>query len=217
MAPKKPNTTLCHSNKYNYNMVVIPIFFIHLVCLSFTAATNFDNFNGGFNAHLIRRDSPNSPLYNHKRNKVFWRLMSLETPQSALKQDLDGAEFLMKFSIGTPPFDVYAIADTGSSITWTQCQPVKNWSKTKNDIFDPRKSWTYRNITCQESECGLVDNSPNKNCENNPQAACMFSITYENDSYSEGEMTKEVIILKSTSSLKISFLGAHKTNQTTLG
>ncbi|XP_027916007.1 probable aspartic protease At2g35615 [Vigna unguiculata] len=35
----------------------------------------------------------------------------------------NGATYYMKYSIGTPPFEVVGYADTGSDLIWTQCQP----------------------------------------------------------------------------------------------
>ncbi|XP_062006350.1 aspartic proteinase CDR1-like [Rosa rugosa] len=200
MAPTNPSSAFCHLRKYYYSLVVITIFSIHLVCFFYTAAADINNYNGGFSAHLIRRNSLNSLLYNHKRNKSFRRLMGPETPQSTLATDPDGSEHLMKLSIGTPPFDIYVIADTGSTLLWTQCQPCKSCFKTKHAIFDPKESSTYRNITCSQSECRLVDEfSPRNYCKRNPQAACMYDSTYADESYSKGTVAKEVITLKSTS------------------
>ncbi|KAE9594006.1 putative nepenthesin [Lupinus albus] len=50
----------------------------------------------------------------------------------------------MKFSIGTPKFDVMAEADTGSDLIWMQCQPCKKCYKQTEPVFDPSKSKTYK-------------------------------------------------------------------------
>ncbi|KAM5549551.1 aspartic proteinase CDR1 [Rosa sericea] len=200
MAPLKPNNTFCHLGKYYYSMVVITIFSLHLVCFSFTAAANINNYNGEFSAHLIGKNSSNSPLYNHKNHKNFRRLAGPEMLQSTVATDPDGGGHLMKLSIGTPPFDIYVIVDTGSTLLWIQCQPCKSCFKTKQAIFDPEKSSTYGNITCSESECRLVDeDSPQNYCKDNPQATCMYHYRYVDKSYSTGEVAKEAITLKSTS------------------
>ncbi|KAK4422865.1 putative membrane protein [Sesamum alatum] len=34
-------------------------------------------------------------------------------------------DFLMKLSVGTPPFEIMGILDTGSVLTWTQCAPCE--------------------------------------------------------------------------------------------
>ncbi|KAK9950294.1 hypothetical protein M0R45_005792 [Rubus argutus] len=198
MAATNPNSTFCHLHKHFYTVVVATIFFLHLVCFSITEAVNINS--NGFSAHLIRKNSPNSPLYNHKNNRVFRRLMGPDTAQSALETDRDSGEHLMKFSIGTPPFDIYAIADTGSTLLWTQCQPCKSCFKMKHAVFDPKKSSTYRNITCFASECRLVDEyAPPNYCGKLPQNNCIYGYQYMDSSYSLGVLAKEVVTLTSTS------------------
>ncbi|PQQ05632.1 hypothetical protein Pyn_23683 [Prunus yedoensis var. nudiflora] len=51
-----------------------------------------------------------------------------------MKRDMDDGEGaqLMKLSIGTPPHDIYAVADTGSTLLWTQCEPCPRCYKQKN-------------------------------------------------------------------------------------
>ncbi|CAN1271764.1 Aspartic proteinase CDR1 [Linum perenne] len=52
----------------------------------------------------------------------------------------------MNISLGSPPFPVLAIADTGSDIIWTQCQPCIDCYKQNAPIFDPKSSSTYNPV-----------------------------------------------------------------------
>ncbi|ONI04860.1 hypothetical protein PRUPE_6G344200 [Prunus persica] len=131
------------------------IFIFYLIlCLNSATATpvgnNNYNINGGFSVQPIHQNSPNSPFYNHNnRNKAFRRLMSpskdANLTQSQVKRDMDDGEGaqLMKLSIGTPPHDIYAVADTGSTLLWTQCEPCPGCYKQKNPKFDPEKVCNY--------------------------------------------------------------------------
>ncbi|PQQ05630.1 aspartic proteinase CDR1-like [Prunus yedoensis var. nudiflora] len=141
------HSTLCHLHLVTINL------FLYLVCHS-SLASNVHG--GGFSVELIRRNSPNSPFYNYNKApsrslcRRFRRLMepsNPNTPQSEVRRDYDG-EHLMKLSIGTPPVDIYGVADTGSTLIWTQCEPCLDCYKQKNPKFDPRKSSTYRSLTC---------------------------------------------------------------------
>ncbi|KAI5318131.1 hypothetical protein L3X38_037839 [Prunus dulcis] len=84
--------------------------------------------NGGFSVELIHRDSPMSPFYNpsetpsqHVRNALqhsINRVDFLSTnsfpsnmPKSTIISDM--GEYLMKISIGTPPWEFFGVADTG--------------------------------------------------------------------------------------------------------
>ncbi|KAL0308797.1 UNVERIFIED_CONTAM: AUGMIN subunit [Sesamum radiatum] len=48
-------------------------------------------------------------------------------------------DFLMKLSIGTPPFEIMGILDTGSVLTWTQCAPCDNCFPQNRPLFTPRE------------------------------------------------------------------------------
>ncbi|KAM5561620.1 aspartic proteinase CDR1-like [Rosa sericea] len=180
-------------------MAVITLFFFHLVYNSVTVATNI---NGGFSAHLIRKNSPNSPLQTHKNNNFFRRLMGPDTTGSPMKIDAETGEHIMKFSMGTPTFDIYAIADTGSDLLWTQCQPCQACYKSNFGIFDPRKSSTHKNITCRSRDCRLLaqffpEDLPDL-CRKKPTTNCIYGYGYEDGTGSQGLLGKETVTLTST-------------------
>ncbi|KAL6205831.1 hypothetical protein ACLB2K_023083 [Fragaria x ananassa] len=114
-----------------------------------------------------------------------------------------GAGQNFKFSIGTPPSEIYAIADTGSTLIWTQCKPCKTNFKTKRPMFDPSKSSTYRNITCREKECRFVDDMKSVDdspdfCTKYPARSCPYGVTYAGATSTEGVLAKETVTLTST-------------------
>nr|POE68500.1 aspartic proteinase cdr1 [Quercus suber] len=72
--------------------------------------------NGGFTVELIRPDFPKSPFYN--ANKTFTGHLNKYYP-NALQSRVTACkgQHLMKVSIGTPPIDIYGIADTGQTVS----------------------------------------------------------------------------------------------------
>ncbi|CAI0422875.1 unnamed protein product [Linum tenue] len=52
----------------------------------------------------------------------------------------------MNISLGTPPFPIVAIADTGSDLIWTQCKPCTNCYKQNAAVFSPNSSSTYKTV-----------------------------------------------------------------------
>ncbi|KAG5589171.1 hypothetical protein H5410_039685 [Solanum commersonii] len=108
-----------------------------LVLLSFfhLSLVSCHNNVNGFTLDLIHHDSPLSPYHNpsntpfERLQNAFYRSSSrasffkkkshVNSIQSTITAT-DG-EYLMKISIGTPPIDIFAFADTGSDLTWTQC------------------------------------------------------------------------------------------------
>ncbi|KAK2999826.1 hypothetical protein RJ639_023075 [Escallonia herrerae] len=123
----------------------------------------------GFTIDLIHRDSGFSPFYNpathhdtvfHDRRPIARRNTRFHPyPESTVKPS--EAEFLMKISIGSPPVESYAIADTGSEVVWVQCVPCDNCDKNdySSHLFNPLKSSTYKELSCRSRPCqGLPKN-----------------------------------------------------------
>ncbi|KAK9993937.1 hypothetical protein SO802_023640 [Lithocarpus litseifolius] len=158
----------------------------YLVCLLATAARN-----GGFTFELIRQDSLNTPFYN--ANKYYPNV-----PQSQISAYK--GHHLMKVSIGTPPVDIYGIADTGSDLVWTQCVPCDGCYNQTNPKFDPQKSSKNRDISCQSEQCHLIDTGT---CS--PQNLCSYTYAYGSSSITHGVMAKEKVTITSTSGKTVSF------------
>ncbi|CAN1176478.1 Aspartic proteinase CDR1 [Linum perenne] len=59
----------------------------------------------------------------------------------------------MNISIGTPPFQILGILDTGSDITWTQCKPCSKCYTQKGALFNPTFSTTYKTVSCPSNAC----------------------------------------------------------------
>ncbi|CAN1245121.1 Aspartic proteinase CDR1 [Linum grandiflorum] len=60
----------------------------------------------------------------------------------------------MNISLGTPPFSIVAIADTGSDIIWTQCKPCVGCYKQDAPLFDPKSSSTYKTVALPKTVIG---------------------------------------------------------------
>ncbi|CAH8304330.1 unnamed protein product [Eruca vesicaria subsp. sativa] len=85
-------------------------------------------------------------------------------------------DYIMKLQIGTPPVEIEAFLDTGSDLIWTNCLPCTNCFKP----FDPSKSSTYKEKTCNGS-------------------SCLYEIIYLDKSYSRGTFATETVTIQSTS------------------
>ncbi|CAN0915139.1 Aspartic proteinase CDR1 [Linum grandiflorum] len=59
----------------------------------------------------------------------------------------------MNISIGTPPFQILVIADTGSNVLWTKCSAFPN----KGILFTPSLSSTYETMPCPSRVCDHRD------------------------------------------------------------
>ena len=180
-----------------------------LLLLCFCNLYSLEALNGGFSVEMIHRDSPKSPFYNStetqfqrisnalsrsiiRANRFNKSSVSANTPQAPVTSAK--GEYLMSYEIGTPPIQVYGIVDTGSDITWLQCEPCQTCFKQTTPIFDPSKSKTYKNISCNAKPCRFVQGT----CPKPTTSSCQYSISYGDGSYSEGDLSLETITLNST-------------------
>ncbi|CAN1309377.1 Aspartic proteinase CDR1 [Linum perenne] len=126
---------------------------------------------------LIHRDSSRSPFYNpqetsaqrinnaarrsiarvHRFSNIIHHITGeLNDPNAPIVAN--NGEYLVNISLGTPPFSIVAIADTGSDIIWTQCKPCNNCYKQDAPVFDPKSSTTYRTVSCSSDACNSLQN-----------------------------------------------------------
>lgn len=205
-----------------------PLAFL-LLCLC--SISPIKALNGGFSVELIHRDSPKSPFYfpmetqyqrvanavhrSINRANHFNRASTLANTPSSIVTPYPG-EYLMSYSIGTPPFQLIGIVDTGSDITWMQCSPCKICYNQSSPMFDPSKSTTFQTIPCSSDTCHSVDSF----CSSGKEKNCQYGIIYADNSYSSGDLSLETLTLNSTNGSPILFpkvvIGCGHTNALTL-
>ncbi|XP_027343039.1 aspartic proteinase CDR1-like [Abrus precatorius] len=173
--------------------------------------------NGGFSVELIHRDSAKSPFYNPTKTRfqllhsalqrsfnrfhLFYPLTkaSSDTPQSQITDNQ--GEYLVNYSIGTPPFEIMGIFDTGSNLIWSQCKPCTHCYNQTNPMFDPSQSSTYKPIACDSRVCHLL---ADVSCDN-ADHSCKYSISYGDGSHSQGTLAFDTLTLGSTTGSSVAF------------
>ncbi|XP_017432375.1 aspartic proteinase CDR1 [Vigna angularis] len=180
-----------------------------LILLSLHSISSLEAHKGGFSVEIIHRDSSKSPLHRPTETQ-FQRVSNAvrrsinranhfnqNTPRANLTQN--DVEYLLSYSVGTPPFQVYGIADTGSDITWLQCKPCKTCYNQTTPMFDPSKSSTYRTLSYSSRICKSVKGTT-KDGDN-----CEYTISYGDGSQSQGDLSEEILTLDSTNGSSIQF------------
>ncbi|XXG43954.1 hypothetical protein AAC387_Pa01g3870 [Persea americana] len=170
---------------------------------------------GGFSIDLIHRDSPLSPLYNssetlsdrmfrsfrHSSSRINYFLgtnNSITLNGVASKVIPNVADYLMTISLGTPPVQILAVADTGSDLIWTQCEPCKSCYDQDAPYFNPKKSSTYRVLPCPSNFCSAI---PQASCNTNK--TCDYAYSYGDMSYTYGILAAETLTMGSTTSSSV--------------
>ncbi|CAN1245114.1 Aspartic proteinase CDR1 [Linum grandiflorum] len=175
--------------------------------------------SGGFSVDLIHRDSSDSPFYDAKETpsqrieNALKRSIArghrfsyaLHTNHSSSHKSVsdpkagiiaNNGEYLMNISLGTPPFSIVAIADTGSDIIWTQCKPCVGCYKQDAPLFDPKSSSTYKTVSCSSNACNSLQ-SEGSYCSSNGNV-CQYQVSYGDQSHTKGDVAAETLTLVPT-------------------
>ncbi|XP_010911766.2 aspartic proteinase CDR1-like [Elaeis guineensis] len=160
---------------------------------------------GGFSVELIHRDSPKSPLHDPSRTlsdrvreDARRSIARAEHLHRALSVAASGGtylspvvpntgSYLMEVNVGTPANKIFAIADTGSDLAWTNCKPCTDCYPQEDPLFDPESSTTYRDISCQTSACS---NLPEQSCSTDG-STCQYTYSYGDGSHTSGNLASE--------------------------
>ncbi|KAK6119277.1 hypothetical protein DH2020_046981 [Rehmannia glutinosa] len=162
----------------------------------------------GFTTDLIHRDSPQSPSYDPSLSRSqclanafrrsFHRAQRFNADaRSTPKPELIDAhgEYLMKYSIGTPPVPSFGCLDTGSDIIWTQCKPCLKCFNQNLTLFNPKTSSTYKTIRCNTSECDSME-AGITSCSRT-RKNCLYYEPYEDGSFTHGLVSTETLTFAS--------------------
>ncbi|KAK3198997.1 hypothetical protein Dsin_022412 [Dipteronia sinensis] len=167
------------------------------------------NKTASFSLKLIHRDSPESPLYPGPMNfserverylKISEsRVNSFGEPISNHNRTMipnmmrpsvytEGLMYLVQLEIGAPINTFYLILDTGSSLTWMQCQPCIDCFPQKLYIYDPKQSQTFVKVPCNNPLCQYYFKCINEQCS--------YNINYYDASSSQGYAARETFHIK---------------------
>ena len=111
----------------------------------------------------------------------------------------------MSITIGTPPTNVLAIADTGSDLTWVQCKPCQQCYKENGPIFDKEKSSSYKSEPCDSRNCNALSTTE-RGCDEDKKV-CKYRYSYGDRSFTRGDVATETISIGSASGSPVSFPG----------
>ncbi|XP_022732126.1 aspartyl protease family protein At5g10770-like isoform X2 [Durio zibethinus] len=122
-------------------------------------------------------------------------------------------DYIVIVGLGTPKKQLSLIFDTGSDITWTQCEPCAGYCYQQQEtIFDPSASSTYSNVSCNTALCNSLFSATGNplGCES---STCVYDIQYGDSSFSIGFFAKERLTLTSTDVFNNFLFGCGQNNQ----
>ncbi|KAL5542996.1 hypothetical protein UlMin_010706 [Ulmus minor] len=145
-------------------------------------------------ADQSRVSSIHSRLTGKSNNRVKADATSIPAKSGIV---IGSGNYIVTVGIGTPKNDLSLVFDTGSDLTWTQCQPCAKYCyKQKETIFDPNKSNSYANISCTSATCSLLSSNKStpRGCLQS-SSPCIYGIQYLDKSYTMGYFSKDTLTL----------------------
>lgn len=116
-------------------------------------------------------------------------------------------EYFSRVGVGSPPKQFYMVLDTGSDVTWLQCEPCTDCYQQADPIFDPKASSSYGALTCNSQLCGSLDVSA---CRSDK---CLYQVAYGDGSFTVGEFVTETVSFGNSGAVKQVALGCGHDNE----
>ncbi|KAG8364506.1 hypothetical protein BUALT_Bualt18G0004300 [Buddleja alternifolia] len=112
---------------------------------------------------------------------------------------IGSGEYLMDVFVGTPPKHFSLILDTGSDLNWIQCDPCYDCFEQKGPYYDPKKSNSFRNVSCNDPRCQLVSSpDPPRRCKAENHYSCPYYYWYGDSSNTTGDFALETFTVNLT-------------------
>jgi len=125
--------------------------------------------------------------------------------QTPLQMDSGGGAYDMTFSMGTPPQQLSALADTGSDLIWVKCGACTRCVPQGSPSYYPNKSSSFTKLPCSS---GLCSDLPSSQCSAGG-AECDYKYSYglasDPHHYTQGYLGSETFTLGSDAVAGIGF------------
>ncbi|CAN1121432.1 Aspartyl protease family protein At5g10770 [Linum perenne] len=107
---------------------------------------------------------------------------------------LETLNYIVTVQLGGKPLTV--IIDTGSDLTWVQCQPCRLCYNQKDPLFNPSISTSFQRLPCTSSACKSLELATGNSgvCGSYPPT-CNYLVSYGDGSYTRGDLATEQLNL----------------------
>ncbi|XP_027368587.1 aspartyl protease family protein At5g10770-like [Abrus precatorius] len=132
---------------------------------------------------------------------------------------IGSGNYYVKIGLGTPAKYFTMIVDTGSSLSWLQCQPCIMYCHVQVDpLFSPSTSKTYKTLPCSSPQCSSLKSSTlNAPSCSNATGACVYKASYGDTSFSIGYLSQDVLTLTPSEAPSSFVYGCGQDNQGLFG
>ncbi|PIN13917.1 Aspartyl protease [Handroanthus impetiginosus] len=111
-------------------------------------------------------------------------------------RSLDTGNYIVTIGLGTPKKTLSFAFDTGSDLTWTQCEPCAgSCYEQQEPIFNPSTSTTYSNVSCSSAQCSQLLSATGNKPGCTSSSTCIYEILYGDLSSSVGFLSKDKLTI----------------------
>ncbi|GFP95804.1 aspartic proteinase nepenthesin-2, partial [Phtheirospermum japonicum] len=163
----------------------------------------------------LKPDSDTNKLTNNKQNNKL-KEKKADLPAQPGRSFRTG-NYIVSIGLGTPKINLSLIFDTGSDLTWTQCQPcAQRCYQQQEPIFNPHDSSSYSNVSCTAPECAQLPSATNVDpgCSS---GTCVYGLEYGDNSITVGFLVKDKLTVTPTDVFPDFVFGCGQNNQGLFG
>ncbi|KAK1407119.1 hypothetical protein QVD17_38730 [Tagetes erecta] len=129
---------------------------------------------------------------------------------NGLNQELSQAQIPLKsgaklqtlnyiVTVGLGGRNTTLIVDTGSDLTWVQCEPCGSCYNQQEPLFNPTNSPSYKPVLCKSTTCeNLADATGSSGVCGFNSSTCNYYVTYGDGSYTRGDLANDNLVLGTT-------------------
>ncbi|KAM0879178.1 hypothetical protein ACQ4PT_034416 [Festuca glaucescens] len=150
-------------------------------------------------AELLRRDQFRAEYLRRKFTSTGGLQQSEVTIPTNLGTALDTLEYVITVGIGSPAVLQTVLIDTGSDVSWVQCNPCTSppCHAPAGSLFDPAQSSTYVPFPCSSAPCTQLGDEGN-GCSN---SQCQYIAKYGDGSNTTGTYGSDTLTLSASETI----------------
>ncbi|KAI4329420.1 hypothetical protein L6164_021686 [Bauhinia variegata] len=158
------------------------------------------DWNRRFQKQLVLDDARVRAMQSRIRNMVSGHTEDASEIQVPLTSGIKFQILNYIVSMGLGSQNMTVIVDTGSDLTWVQCEPCKSCYDQQGPLFKPSTSNSYQSVFCNSSTCQSLGFATGNSgiCGSNP-STCNYMVNYGDGSFTTGDLGVESIHLGSIS------------------
>ncbi|KAK7255075.1 hypothetical protein RIF29_28477 [Crotalaria pallida] len=151
------------------------------------------DWNKRLRKHIILDDLLVLSMQNRIRKVVSSHILEASETQVPLTSGINLQTLNYIVNIGLSSKNMTVIFDTGSGLTWVQCEPCMSCYNQQGPIFKPSTSSSYQSILCNSTTCQSLQSATGNTgtCGGSNSSTCNYVVNYGEGSYTNGELGLE--------------------------